>query len=134
MSVRGCLRRVIGVVCDSFILNEASTSGTDGEGRTSTTESPRGCKTLSPSARSTSIIPTVATGPQSVKRGKKAINWKPHPVDAEHESMDSESKAVSELSSDQSSQIRLIGWSQKAKEIEAGVYVHDLYALSLNPA
>lgn len=83
---------------------------------------------------SNSITPTVATGSQSVKRGEKAISWKPHPVDAEHESMDSESEAVSELSSHQPSQIRLIGWSQKAKDIEAGVYVHDLYALSLNPA
>jgi len=54
-------------------------------------------------------------------------------VDAEHESMDSESEAVSELSSAQTSQIRLIGWSQKAKDIGAGVYGHDLYALPLNP-
>ncbi|MBD1999766.1 hypothetical protein H6G00_24660 [Leptolyngbya sp. FACHB-541] len=55
-------------------------------------------------------------------------------MDAEHESMDSESEAVSELSSDQPSQIRLIGWSQKAKDIGAGVYGCDPYVLPLNPA
>jgi hypothetical protein len=43
-------------------------------------------------------------------------------------------EAVSELSSDQPSQIRLIGGRQKAKDIGAGVYGHDLYALSQNPA
>jgi hypothetical protein len=66
--------------------------------------------------RSNRITPTVATGSQSVKRGEKASSWQPHPVAAEHESMDSESKGVSELSSLQPSQIRLSGWSQKAKD------------------
>jgi hypothetical protein len=55
-------------------------------------------------------------------------------VAAEHESMDSASEAVSELSSAQSSQIRLIGWSQKAKDMGAGAYGCDPYALPQNPA
>jgi hypothetical protein len=42
-------------------------------------------------------------------------------VAVEQEPMDSESKVVYELSSMKTSQIRLIGWSQKAKDIGAGI-------------
>lgn len=63
------------------------------------------------------MTPTVATGSQSVKRGKKAVTgsltWNP----AEHESMDSESEVVSDLSSMQTSEIRLKHWGQKAKDM-----------------
>jgi len=34
----------------------------------------------------------------------------------------------------ETSQIRLSGWSQKAKDIGAGVSIRDLYASPLNPA
>jgi hypothetical protein len=72
---------------------------------------------------SDSITPTVATSHQSVKRGEKAVTgsliWNP----VEHEPMDSVSEDVSELSLTATSQIRLIGWSQKAKDKE-GQRVH----------
>ena len=53
---------------------------------------------------------------------------------AKHESMDSASEDVSELSSLETSQIRLIGWKPKGKGYGAGDYKFDLYALLLNPA
>jgi hypothetical protein len=92
-------------------LNPYPTMGSDTQGRMARFEprqlnhregfvvsSAERCKSLSTGASSNSITPTVATGPQSVKRGEKAISWKPHLVAAEHESMDSASEAVSELS------------------------------------
>ncbi len=45
-----------------------------------------------------SITPTVATSPQSVKRGEKAVTGSLIWNSVEHEFMDSESKDVFELS------------------------------------
>lgn len=89
----------VGVRCDSFILNEYQYSGTDGKAKNldnliivRVKVPPRRCS-------DDSITPTVATSPQPVKRGEKAVTgsliWK----SAEQESMDNASEDVSELSS-----------------------------------
>jgi|SRR5579883_480943 len=69
-----------------------------------------------PKCRGKSTIPTVATGHQSVKRDRKVVSGSPIWKPIKQDSMSSVSEDVSKLSSTTTSQIRLTGWSQKAKD------------------